>query len=174
MVMVAMVMVAMVMEAPVAADTRGGEVRVPKGWSRATAPLAPELLDPHEILSMGTFRLDELGAVDRAPCVGNAPPASALAAMGRDDVFIWIVEWDQLASTSTRRPSDLAPALEPRSCVRARHPDLKGRSLLFTANGRTIEAHLVVGDGASRKRRRQASALLDRLDFDALAPSAAT
>jgi hypothetical protein len=172
MALVAMLMVAMVMVGPVASATYGTDVRLPAGWSRAPAPLAPQLLDPHEILSAATFRLDDLADIRRAPCVGDAPPASALAAMGRDDVFLWVVEWDQLASTSTRRPSDLVDALEPRKCVRARHPDLSGRSLLFTTQSRTIEVHLVVGDDVSRKRRRQASSLLDRLDFDALASNA--
>ena len=159
-------MAAMVMVTPVAFDTRENEVRLPAGWSRATTPLAPELLDPHEILSVGSFRLDDLAAVHGAPCVGNAPPAAALAAMRRDDVFIWIVEWEALASTTTQRPSDLSSALEPRPCVRAVHPDLKDRSLLFTTEGRTIEVHQVVGDDTTRRRRRQASALLlDRLDF---------
>jgi hypothetical protein len=146
------------------ADERGDTIRLPSGWTRATSPLAPQLLDPHEILAVGTFDLEHLAA-DRGACVGDAPPAGALGAMQSDDALIWIVEWEHAASTTRRRPADFAKALKPRSCVRASYPDLRARSVFFQSEGRMINAFVVVGDDASKKRQRQATSILNNLQL---------
>jgi hypothetical protein len=158
------VAVAAMVPSPGAADERGDTIQLPSGWVRATSPLAPQLLDPHEILAVATFDLGHL-APDRGACVGDAPPAGAVGAMQSDDALIWIVEWEHAASTTTPRPADFANALEPRRCVRARYPELRARSLFFRSEGRMIDAYLVVGDDAPKKVRRRAISMLNNLEL---------
>jgi len=149
---------------PVVFDARGDTVRLPRSWSRAQTPLAPELVDPKELLSVATF---PLGApVRRGVCVGNAPPIGGLASMNRKDAFVWMVEWYANASTDRPRPSRFAPRqFEPRACVHHAYPQLTSKSIFFRDHGRNINIFIVTGNRVTSKREHQLYALLDSLRF---------
>jgi hypothetical protein len=62
----------------------GFSVTYPDDWMKASQSLTPELSDPHEILSLGTYPLRPGGKA----CIDAYLPGNALADLGTGDVFI--------------------------------------------------------------------------------------
>jgi hypothetical protein len=150
-------------------DTRGDTVDLVDGWYRSTTPMAPELVNPRELLSLGTLPFEMPSA--RAVCVGNAPPATPIAAMGPDDVFLWLVEWYPTDSrmpsveTSNRRPAHFVVDGNDRSCVEAASPNVRGGSFQFTDLGRVFSLFYVIGNNVTGDRARVVEDVLDSLTF---------
>ncbi len=63
-------------------------VTYPNAWVRASQSLTPELSDPHEILSLGTYPLQPGGKA----CTDAYLPGKALADLGTSDVLITLQE----------------------------------------------------------------------------------
>src|ERR1700754_2740578 len=68
---------------------RGLSLRLPPGWERARRNLTPGLADPHEILSVGSYRPRY---VSGSRCAIPGCPLPALDDFGSDDVLISIQE----------------------------------------------------------------------------------
>ena len=158
------------LHASVTFDARGDTVDVPDGWHVAERPMAPELsINPRELLSLGTMPFTM--PASRAVCVGNAPPATPVAAMGPDDVFLWIVEWYPTDSrmpsveTSSPRPARFVVDGDDRSCVRAASPHVRGGSFQFTDQGRVFSLFYVLGTDVTGDSARVVERVLDSLTF---------
>jgi hypothetical protein len=153
-------------------DQNGDTVELPTDWFRTSEPLAPQLFDPHEILAAGTFPLET--AAGTSVCVGDAPPARALAVMQAADAFFWIVEWStgqrpgghpSLADTKPR-PAQFTPdEFAARDCVMQAFPTLRSRALDFNDRGRIFSVYVVVGSAVSASREQQMYSILDSLRF---------
>ena len=154
----------------VAFDAQGDTVDLPEGWHVSDRPMAPELsINPRELLSLGTmaFTMPPSGAV----CVGNAPPATPVAAMGPDDIFLWLVEWYPTDSrmpsveTSSRRPTHFVVEGNDRSCVTAASPHVRGGGFQFTDRGRVFSLYYVLGTNVTGDSARVVEQVLDSLTF---------
>jgi hypothetical protein len=158
----------------VAFDANGDTVEVPAGWSQAAEPLAPQLVDPHEILTVSTFPLS--AEAHDSVCVGDAPPASALATMAADDAAIWLIEWTPLpapnedlvpnAATTEHRPTRFTPdRFDARDCVTDAFPNLISKELQFEDQGRVFQAFVIYGVSTSPARQQEIYDTLDSLQF---------
>ena len=151
----------------------GLSLTLPPGWHRARRNLTPHLIDPLEILSVGSYRLRYKR---RSRCGVPGCPLPALDGFGRGDVLISIQE-----RRHVRRPVDagFAPrgrplALEP---MRLRYPPgarwrcarrVLGRTTwtAFTDSGRAFYAFVAVGRAATSATRRDARRVIESLAFD--------
>jgi hypothetical protein len=151
----------------------GLALTLPPGWHRARRNLTPHLIDPREILSVGSYRLRYKR---RSRCDVPGCPLPALDGFGRRDVLISIQE-----RRHVRRPVDagFAPrrrpfALEP---MRLHYPPgarwrcarrVLGRTTwtAFTDSGRAFYAFVAVGRAATFATRRDALRVIESLTFD--------
>jgi hypothetical protein len=158
----------------VAFDAKGDSVNIPTDWIRAADPLAPQLVDPHEVLTMSTFPLPSEGRA--AVCVGDAPPAKALGAMTAEDALVWVIEWTPMPAPNEElvpnvgntddRPTRFEPGhFNARDCVTRAFPRLVAESLLFKDQGRVFEIYVVSGEDISPSRQQLIYDTLDTLRF---------
>jgi hypothetical protein len=148
-------------------DSKGDAVTPLDGWIRTTEPLTP-LVDPREILTLSTE--PPAAGEQEGVCVGDAPPAKALATMGSRDALIWIVEWNPHAplgaETSTPRPTHFTrDQFVSRDCVNEAFPQLVGRDLVYTEQGRIIDISVVTGRDLRPDLENQVYETLDSLTF---------
>jgi hypothetical protein len=151
----------------------GLSLTLPPGWHRARRNLTPHLIDPREILSVGSYRLRYKR---RSRCGVPGCPLPALDGFGRRDVLISIQE-----RRHVRRPVDagFAPRRRPFALVpmRLNIPSgarwrcarrVLGRSTwtAFTDNGRAFYAFVAVGRAATSATRRDARRVIESLAFD--------
>jgi hypothetical protein len=146
---------------------------LPPGWRRARQSLTPDLIDPREILTVGSYRLRYKR---RSRCGVPGCPLPALDGFGRGDVLISIQERRhvrrpvQAGFTPRRRPL----ALEP---MRLHYPPgarwrcarrVLGRATFtpFTDNGRAFYVFVAVGRAATPAIRRDARRVIESLAFD--------
>ena len=139
-------------------ESHGVSVDLPARWQPATHSLTPQLLDPHELLSAGTFRLRyrELGCTQF--------PSSALLDLGPADALVTVQERHARTHFS-KRPAHFGPLPNDRSeaseCVpKARFTDHWQQ---FRDHGRSFHVLVAFGPRASAKTRRDAWAILDSL-----------
>jgi hypothetical protein len=145
---------------------RGFTLSLPPSWEAATESLTPDLGDPREVLSVGTFPLRY-----RAGACSHMP-AGALATMGPADGFVTIQErgrdpgskWTEFR----RRPARFADVATPArtdvdECVEGRHVVFW---IPFTDAGRHFYVLVVLGVQAPADVRAQAFEILDHLRFD--------
>jgi hypothetical protein len=154
-------------------EQHGLSLTLPPGWHRARRNLTPRLIDPREILSVGSYRLRYKR---RSRCGVPGCPLPALDGFGRGDVLISIQE-----RRHVRRPVDagFAPrhrpfTLEPMrlhyppgarwSCARR----VLGRTTwtAFTDSGRAFYAFVAVGRAATSATRRDARRVIESLAFE--------
>jgi hypothetical protein len=151
----------------------GLSLTLPPGWHRARRSLTPSLIDPREILSIGSYRPRYKR---RSRCGVPGCPMPALDGFGRGDVLISIQE-----RRHVRRPRDAGfpprrrPfALEP---MRLHYPPgarwrcarrVLGRTswTAFTDNARAFYAFVAVGRSATSVTRREARRVIETLVFD--------
>src|SRR3954470_2183571 len=160
-------------------DARHGlSLDLPPGWHRAPGNLTPHLIEPREILSVGSYRLRYKR---RSLCGVPGCPLPALDGFGRRDVLISIQE-----RRHVRRPvrAGFAPrrrpfALEP---MRLSYPPgarwrcarrVLGRTTwtAFTDGGRAFSPSVAVGRAAPPAPRRDARRVIESLTFDRRASS---
>jgi hypothetical protein len=151
----------------------GLSLTLPPGWHRARRNLTPNLIDPREILSVGSYRLRYKR---RSRCRVPGCPLPALDGFGRSDVLISIQE-----RRHVRRPVDAgyAPrrrpfAFEPMRLYYSAGPRWGcGRRVLgratwtaFSDKGRAFYAFVGVGRAATSATRRDARRVIESLAFD--------
>jgi hypothetical protein len=136
----------------------GVELQLEPGWQAAERSLTPTLMNPRELLSVGTMPM--------RPGACATVPRRAIAAMGPGDALITIQERDGA------RPEDFPP--RPQS-FRV-HPgvgnfecapqDLKVAPFIFREAGRYFYALVVIERGAPI---REAEAILDSFEAQPVA-----
>lgn len=138
--------------------------RVPPGWHVASRSLTPHLLNPREVLTVGTGRL----ATRPVHCA--MVPSGALAAMRPADVLVTVQERFGSDRTFPPRPGHFtlgpAPGIEADQCA-GPHPAFVGHWWGFRQGGRGFHVLVAVGRSASHARVNQALAILDSLRITA-------
>lgn len=155
----------------------GLTVRFPSSWRRAREPLTPSLVDPVEILSIGTF-------APRSGAAGSCAnfPVGALRAAGARDVFLTVQERRGGGATFAPRPrpfdlgtgdkmGPLGTSVAAR-CV-GRRVAWRSYWVPFSDAGRSFYLLTAIGRDAAPARVRALHEVLDSLRFEtgkALAP----
>jgi hypothetical protein len=152
----------------------GFSLRLPPGWRRAPARLVPDLLDPREILSVGTFSMPVGGG-------GNcdSEPIAAVRQMKVGDALISVQEVgmsramrSHLERSFPPRPArfDLHRAYSPaggRQRTSGEGARVGFARLAFRDHGRAFYALVYVKGRATRELRTQVAAVLAGLRFRA-------
>jgi hypothetical protein len=146
---------------------RGFTLSLPPGWQRAPDSLTPQLTEPRERFSAGTFPLRYV----QGNC--NHVPDGALRALGSRDGFVTLLERGRGAAGTEfearpRRFASIAAADRQGDTILC-SPDATGRLefwMPFRDAGRSFYALVVLGRDAPADVREQAFAILDRLRFD--------
>lgn len=139
----------------------GFSVRYPADWHRAEARLTPNLGDPTEILSLGTYPLRVGG--DRC----SHMPVRALEDFRPVDAFVSIQEradpapGELVPRRSFKAPDDRSSG---RFCVPDR--DRLDEWLVFGDSGRGFYAIVALGDEASPETRAQLVQVLNSLEVE--------
>jgi hypothetical protein len=140
---------------------RGDGIRytLPAGWHAAAHSLTPHLVNPRELLTVGTGALPAGGRCAQFP-------SAALGAMRPRDVLLTVQERYGSTGSFPRRPSPfvLPPAeqTEAESCA-GPHPAFASHWFEFRDGGRGFHVLVAVGRAAPRERVREAVAVLDSL-----------
>ena len=150
-------------------------VEYPAGWTSADESLAPDLFDPREILSIGTFPLRPGGTAPTEAFL----PGNAIADIGADDVFLTVQERVRSLGGShfPTRPPGFGPGTGCPSgdaaCVDGSSMALQGLRAWWIPfsdrpSGRDFYAFMAMGEEAYRDPARSAAAwrVLDSLVFD--------
>lgn len=147
---------------------RGFTLSLPPGWGLSAESLTPNLSDPRELLSAGTFPL----AYRQGRC--NHMPDGALMAMGPADGFVSLQE-------RGRRPQGGLAGFPPRPASFGASAEQSNGDIAsclghtahtveyfipFSDANRRFYALVVLGRRASEQTRNEAFAILDRLRFD--------
>jgi hypothetical protein len=144
-------------------DGAGLSVRFPSAWHRAPRSLTPDLGQPHELLSLGTFPLRHA----KSRC-GHLP-AGALRRMGPRDVFVTVQE----SGGRTRgfrpraRPLRLGRETSDVSACLGRPVPFAEHRIAFRDGGRAFHVLAAVGRQAPPASRSDLLAVLDSLQIDA-------
>ena len=146
-------------------ERRGFEVTFPSDWHRAEDVLTPALIDPSEILSLGTGKPVPNGG--SSGCAQH--PTASLARVGPRDVFVTVQERrNRTSGEMAAGPPQLAPvtpdASELSACLDHRVP-FETYWMPFRSGERGFYAHAAIGDDASPERVAQLQAVLDSLVF---------
>jgi hypothetical protein len=154
----------------------GFRLELPVGWHPAQARLVPKLLDPLEILSVGTSALPVGGGGD---C--DREPVAAIERLRPGDALLSVQEYTVTAAMRSRigtgaAPPRLAAAIGELTLRRSLHrpgeripapEDLWSATLPFTAQGRWFDALVYVRGRPAAARLRQLRAILAGLRFRA-------
>jgi hypothetical protein len=140
------------------------QVTYPAHWVRADEVLTPQLADPHEILSLGTYKLRP----GSERCATHIP-VNALDALGAADAFLTIQERrDAATERSGPRPEQFRLPTDTRGdadiCLRDREPLTAW--VPFKDQGRAFYALYVVGPDASKRTREELLRILQSIRFD--------
>lgn len=148
-------------------DDWGYAVSFPKRWQRATDSLTPELVDPREILSLGTFPLGY------APRDCEHVPTSALERMSEEDAFLTIqergvdpgAEWLDFPARPKHFVFEPGRGSEAPFCVRGPVRFVE-HWFAFTDGERHFHVEVALGKSAPPELRDEAYRILDTLRFD--------
>lgn len=148
---------------PAEVSAHGITAELPLGWQRAPSSLTPQLTDPREVLSVGTFPLRY------RPLGCDHMPTSALEDLGPGDALITLMERG-LDPVSTwpdfpARPAHFGPELGGPSEASACAPGARFSDHWFTFTDSNRHFHVLVafGPDASEEVHRQAWGILDSL-----------
>ena len=139
---------------------RGFEVTFPSGWMRADEVLTPSLVDPAEILSVGTVRPVPNG---ESTCAQH--PVATMGRVGSRDVFVTFQERANAVSGEMRAGPPRLDAVEPDdselpACLERAVP-FRTYWMPFTIGNRGFYANAAVGDDVSPEGRAELQAVLD-------------
>lgn len=150
-------------------------VEYPAGWTSADESLAPDLFDPREILSIGTFPLRPGGTAPTEAFL----PGNAIADIGPGDVFLTVQERVRRVGGShfPARSSGFGPGMgcpsDDAACVEGSSMGIEGLRAWWIPfsdrpSGRDFYAFVAMGEEAYRDPARSAAAwrVLDSLAFD--------
>jgi hypothetical protein len=144
---------------------RGLQVELPVGWQRAGATLTPQLVDPVEVLAVGTFPMRAGGACSHVA-------TNALTDISPRDAFVTLLERgydrDSAWPDFPPRPAKFGPGLggpsEAGACASgARFTD---HWFGFTDADRHFHVLVAFGPEAPQAVRDEAWAVLDSLRVD--------
>jgi hypothetical protein len=140
----------------------GLTVELPAGWRHADASLTPQLVDPREVLAVGTYPLRY-----RATRCAHLP-GSALEDLGSSDAFVTLQERGAGASGLPPRPARFGPELGGASEAAACVPDARfvDHWFEFSDRGRDFHVEVAFGPDASAATRAEAWTILDSLRVD--------
>jgi hypothetical protein len=146
-------------------SVHGFSVTYPDDWVRAGQSLTPELSDPHEILSLGTYPL-------RPACTDAYLPGNALADLGTGDVFITLQEAS--AQGMPPRPAAFGPDAARiafhgfPACNGYGAVPFRGWWIAFADQGRGFYAFVALGPGVAHDGQvvRLVWHVLNSLRFD--------
>lgn len=143
---------------------------LPPGWHHARQRLLPDLADPVEILSLGTYPLGPPQPyAPRERCYPPIDaPVPALDRFSADDVFVSIQERRRRGTAYPPRQRPFEHRRMDQRFGRARRDCLDGRAgwigfTPFQDRERRLFAFVVVGRSASARRRRELQGVLDSL-----------
>jgi len=149
---------------------RGLSVSLPSDWHRARQSLTPSLVEPREILSIGSY---PLRYQRRSRCHVPSCPVPAIDGLGRGDVLVSIQERRGSGAygfPAQRRPFQLDPMRlsfpAGRSWTCAKRRLARAFWTPFAASGRGFYAFVAFGRGVTRQTRRDVVRVLDSLRFD--------
>ncbi len=150
--------------------THGLEVQFPSDWRRARRSLTPELVDPREVLSVGTGPLRQSS---RGACAHR--PVGALEAMGPRDALVSVLERRTGGGEYPARPRSFNLRGSNRAERLECDPDRRGARLdtwwiVFADRGRRFYALVAIGTRAPAARRATARRVLDSLRFSSSPP----
>jgi hypothetical protein len=133
----------------------------PEGWHRASETLTPQLDQPTELLSLGTYPLTPGGD----DCVQI--PERAIESLGPTDAFVTLQE----SSSGTGFPghpnsfsAEGGEVSEAGECL-DNADDIFFRIFRFTDEGRSFIAYVAIGDLASEQTRNEVWQVLNALIF---------
>lgn len=141
----------------------GLKVTYPSSWHRARRSLTPTLVDPEEVLALGTSSLTPGGR----KCAQF--PENAVASLGPGDALIWVSERAghprvHLPPRRAHFRLDRPERTELHACVagRARFSEWP---IAFRAAGRQFNAWVAIGKPVPGRRRVQAEHILDSIEL---------
>jgi hypothetical protein len=142
-------------------DDRKLTVYYPEGWNRASESLTPNLDQPKEVLSLGTFQLRP-GGEDCAQI-----PERAIESLGSTDAFITLQE-SAAGSDFPRRPKSFSAkdgeVPDSADCLNNAE-DVLFRMLRFRDEGRSFIVYVAIGDSTSAQTRNEVWQILNALIF---------
>lgn len=153
-------------EPPAVNVGHGISLRLPQGWQVAGMSLTPHLVDPLEVMSVGTFPMH----YREAPC--SQFPVSALEDLGPADAFVTLQErgldprsaWLDFPPRPVRFGPGLGGPTDVRGCLS--NAGLTDHWFGFADGGRHLNALVVFGSQATPEVRAQAWEILDSLRVD--------
>lgn len=142
----------------------GFSIQLPPHWEKSHQPLTG-LIDPVEILSVGTFTM---------PKGGSCPqfPVNAIAELGAQDALITVLERKRI-DPSVASPPARPPAFGPEDgsaddespqCLPTEKRFFH-RSITFSDQGRQFSVYVAMGLDVSEQRRSEVWGILDSLVF---------
>jgi hypothetical protein len=151
-------------------EQAGFEVTYPEDWIRAETNLTPQLSQPHEILSLGTYPLQPGGKA----CIDAYLPGDALADLGASDVFVTVQESGAGPGGFPSRPEVFEPAdarlavEDLPACDPYPRLPIRGWWFAFEDQGRGLYAFLALGPDVATggERWQMAWEVLNSLRFD--------
>ena len=146
-------------------ERRGFEVTFPSDWQRARRVLTPTLIEPREILSVGT--VEPVANHESSACAQH--PLRTLARVGSRDVFVTIQErTNHVSRAMADGPPQLAGTRaddgELPACLK-RPVRFKTYWVRFRSGARDFYAHAAIGDRVPREGVAQLQDVLDSLVF---------
>jgi len=149
--------------------TQGFSISVPPNWNMTTTPLTPQLADPRELVSLGTYPL--LPSLVNGSCVSI--PGDALNRLGASGSFVTVLEDYPLSNIPPNdfpeRPAHFGAdsglplaSTEIATCLLHRFSGT-GRFISFSEAGREFYAIVAVGPKASAAQRAKTFQVLDSL-----------
>jgi hypothetical protein len=136
-------------------------VYYPESWHRASETLTPQLDQPTELLSLGTYPLTPGGD----DCVQI--PERAIESLGPTDAFVTLQE-SSSAKGFPGRPNSFSAEggeeTEAAGCL-DNAEDIFFRMFRFTDEGRSFIAYVAIGDSASAQTRNEVWQVLNALIF---------
>lgn len=147
-------------------DAHGVAAELPPGWVRASGALMPHLLDPREVLSVATFRLQ----YRPTRCAHVA--GSALEDLGARGAFVTLEErgvdprsdWPDFPPRPARFGPELGGPSEAAACVP--NAPFTDHWFRFTDGDRHFHVEVAFGPDAPAAVQRQAWQILDSLQID--------
>jgi hypothetical protein len=156
---------------------RDFSVSYPDGWNVAEENLTPQLSEPAEILSLGTFPLRTGRDIDDGLRLFDAPVApKALEDMTSKDAFLSLQESSAVFAGFEARPGHFGPLGCDESIYGCRPPKELPAALReapfrawwipFKDAGRAFYLFVAIGTDATPQLRQQAWAVADSLSFE--------
>jgi hypothetical protein len=135
--------------------------RYPPNWHLADRPLTPLLMEPQELVSLGTGAL--ISGDERCP----ERPQAAVAALGPTDAFLSVLDFVS-PSNANPRPKRLFAYLGAvgQTCTHHRPSGVLYRTQIFEDRGRVFQVYVAIGDSAGDETRRELAEILNSLTVD--------